>query len=758
MHRADWLRRYERAFALVAGAVLSCTLLTCTSQAATVTVESSALRVELSSKPYEIRFIERSSGKVLLSTANTAFSESRSPVIEAVQVSKIGAGNALSAKLLLARTEKTARLTIAFLKPEIVRVTLAENDCDSQEILQEFRDQGEHYYGVWEYPFNKSIDNRGVDKDFLGLHEMPDVNYDNVRAPFYVTSANYGVYADTTAKGHFQFAVGGKTGFSFENAELAYDFIYGPSYAEIFSRYNELAGPSVMPPDWAFSTIWWRDDEHDDLRDAANAQEKVIQDADKLRSLHIPASAIWLDRPYGTGEHGWGNMDFDPSFPDPKKMVADLHDRGMYLLLWIANRCSNELFTQGTEKGFLFEREWPAADIRRPEAYDWFKAELNKYVQVGVRGYKIDRGEEEELPRYTENLNAILLPKLAAEGLRAAYGNDYLEFSRNANDTARKYTTVWNGDTRSTFSSLAATVRTAERSGAINFPMWSVDTGGYIGVPSKELFARWLEFSVYSPMMEVMLGPRRTIWYDYDDELIKIAQATTSAHHDLIPYTRSFLYSATQTGMPVVRLLAFAYPEDTNVAQTWDEYLYGSEILVAPVVTKGANERTVYLPAGSWLDYNDKSSVFTGPKTMSAKAQLDTIPLYVREGAIVPRGDIVKVNNNWDRDWKPSLRIEFFPATKSASEFHYFTGTSVETIKIAPDPEGFSVTMPDLGLPGTLEIYCQNAASVTLNGKPLSKGSGYTYDAAAHKLTVPIQGAVSLKIHGAKSLFDGDRP
>jgi hypothetical protein len=166
----------------------------------------------------------------------------------------------------------------------------------------------------------------------------------------------------------------------------------------------------------------------------------------------------------------------------------------------------------------------------------------------------------------------------------------------------------------------------------------------------------------------------------------------------------------------------------------------------------------VYLPAGSWLDYNDKSSVFAGPKTISAKAPLDTIPLYVREGAIVPRGDIVKVNNNWDRDWKPSLRIEFFPAPKTASEFRYFTGTSVETIKMAPDPDGFSVTMPDLGLPGTLEIYCRNAGSVALNGKPLSKGADYTYDAKTSKLTVPFQGIVSLKVRGAKSLFDDDRP
>ncbi len=99
-----------------------------------------------------------------------------------------------------------------------------------------------------------------------------------------------------------------------------------------------------MPPTWAFGSIWWRDDEHDDLREADSAQAKVLDDADHLRKLKIPAAAIWLDRPFGSGELGWGGMDFDPSFPDPAGMIRDLNDRGMKLLLWSANRCSGKMF------------------------------------------------------------------------------------------------------------------------------------------------------------------------------------------------------------------------------------------------------------------------------------------------------------------------------------------------------------------------------------------------------------------------------
>ena len=117
--------------------------------------------------------------------------------------------------------------------------------------------------------------------------------------------------------------------------------------------------------------------------------------------------------------------------------------------------------------------------------YSWFKQKLNAYVSLGVRGYKIDRGEENEMPDSVENANAILFPKLAAEGLSDAYGTDFFMFSRNANDTARKYTAMSNGDTRATFGGLTVSVKNSLRSGLIDFPMWGSDTGGYIRTPDK---------------------------------------------------------------------------------------------------------------------------------------------------------------------------------------------------------------------------------------------------------------------------------
>ena len=720
-------------------------------RATTETLESAALRIELDTSPYSFRVIERSTGEALVSESVTAFAANRYRATSAAEVTK--KPGSMRATLLLDGTVVKAQVSFMFLSPAVVQVQLSYDGQGAGEIYEEFKDQGEHYYGVWEYPFGGNIDDRGADADFLGVRVMPGVNYASARAPFYITSLRYGVYAETTAKGHYTIAREGRTGFSFEGARLKYDIIYGPSYRDILSRYNAMAGPSVMPPAWAFSSFWWRDDEHEDLRGVANAQEKVIDDADRLRALRIPASAIWLDRPFGTGERGWGNMDFDPSFPDPPKMIRDLDARGMKLLLWIANRNANILLKEGTAKGYLFNADWPAADVRRAEVSGWLKERLNAYVRLGVRGYKIDRGEEGEVPRSVENLNAILLPRLAAEGLTDAYGGDYFIFTRNVNDTARKYTAVWNGDTQPNFDGLSASVKTALRAGAINFPVWGSDTGGYLGVPTKEVFARWLAFSAYSPLMEVLIGPKRTPWYDYDQELIDIAREYATAHHDLIPYTRSYTYEATRTGMPVMRALAFAYPDDTSLYDTWDEYLFGRDILVAPVTSAGATSRNVYLPAGDWMDYNDKRTTYKGAATITAAAPLGTIPLFVRAGAIIPRGDIVKANNNWDTDWQPQLRVEVFPSDKHTSRFDYFNGSGARTITAAANGRGVTVRLEDLRVAGTLEVYCRNVKAVKKNGARLREGAGYSYDAAAHRLTVPFNSATTLVIDGAVGLF-----
>jgi alpha-glucosidase (family GH31 glycosyl hydrolase) len=294
----------------------------------------------------------------------------------------------------------------------------------------------------------------------------------------------------------------------------------------------------------------------------------------------------------------------------------------------------------------------------------------------------------------------------------------------------------------------------ATRAGAINFPMYGSDTGGYSGsAPTKEVFARWLALSAHTTIMEVLLGPNRTIWNNADNNngnavapfLIDIARKYTQDHHDMIPYTRSMLYHATQYGLPVMRMMPFAFPDDTTVFDMWDEYMYGDALLVAPVTTAGATTRSVYLPAGTWIDYNDKSTTRTGPLTFTASAPLDVIPRYIKAGSIIPRGDIFKSNNNWTPNWTPNLHIEYFPAQGVTSMFDYYTGAGIVPMRGTRSGNTVTLKFNNLGVDGKLEVYnIPGFTSVVRNGQVLTNGTDFQYDAAAQRLVIPYTGATAL--------------
>jgi alpha-glucosidase (family GH31 glycosyl hydrolase) len=140
-------------------------------------------------------------------------------------------------------------------------------------------------------------------------------------------------------------------------------------------------------------------------------------------------------------------------------------------------------------------------------------------------------------------------------------------------------------------------------------------------------------------------------------------------------------------------------------------------------------------------------------KTVTAAAPLGTIPLFVREGAIVPRGDIVKLNNNWETNWRPKLRIEVFPSPKEPSEFSYFTGNGVQKITASRQGNSLTIQFGDLGATGVLEIYSRKATVVTRNGAKLREGADYKYDAQAQRLTVSFNGPSEIVLKDADSLF-----
>jgi alpha-glucosidase (family GH31 glycosyl hydrolase) len=764
---ADFIVVITNSFGSVTGNVATLTVLPVPPPSTNV-LESTALRLTVNANPFSFNVVEKSTGTVLLSQTSDRFTFGGTGYTASFAGNIVTTATTLDADLLFSGTSSTGHITFNFIQPGIIQTTLSSGNSTPSQIFQQFADQGEEMFGGFECPTGGTLSTRNFSRQLSASFGVSSiVSACGGKAPFYLTTRHYGIYAETDALGTLTFAQGGYTSFSFNVPQLTFDIIYGSTYADIMAGFNSRSGGALMPPIWMFDSIWWKDDDHGNFHNGVtNAQGNVLDTAIQLTNYQIHASAIWIDRPYGSscgqGDGGWGNMDFDPAnngFNNPAQMVSDLHARGINLMLWIADLCWCNLYNQGLANGYLFSTgNNTAPNMQNTNAYHWFQTNLNAYVNLGIMGYKIDRGDQGELPDSVNNVNDTLFQQMALTGLSAAFPSNSYTFSRCASDTGRKYTGLWNGDTYCTFSGLQYSVISGLRAGIINFPMWGSDTGGYISSPSKpteELFARWMEFSAYSTIMETVIGNSRTPWYDYTTNLIAITRTQCAAHHDLIPYSRSHLYQATQTGMPVMRPIMFAYPDDTNLVTTITncEYMFGGQILVAPVITAGATTRNVYLPAANWLDYNTKSNLYVGPANITVPAPIQTIPLFVNEGAIIPRGDILQGNNLWTTNWSPRLRIEFFPSDNFGSSFPYYTGSSVQTITCSNQNHALTIQFGDLALGGNLEIYVENPGNVIRNGTNLTFGTDYTYDPTNNLLRVPFSGATTLVVNDATSLF-----
>lgn len=560
-------------------------------------------------------------------------------------------------------------------------------------------------------------------------------------APFFLTSAGYGVYIDTLAMGLFDFSNPSSTRFVFNSSSLTIYLIFPTAdddFKSILTQYASLSSYIFMPPDSAYGPIIFSDNWETDFHgDVSNAQENYYDVINHLHDNQIRASAMFADRPYGTGNGSWGNFDFNlTAYPTPEDFISNLTDWGFDFQVWVANRATPQtvLWNASVPNDWLFDVNHsnilgglagPALNLSIPAAYDFFASHLNAFTDVGVKGYKIDRGEENEMPVWEQNVQMALFSQLCHDNMAAAWGAaNFFSFARSAVDRSRSHAAVWNGDSHANFTGLAFSVASGVRAGLLGFSMWGSDTGGYIReigdpVPSEDVWARWMHFAAFSPMYELMLGTGATPWYaPYNSSglLVAVFRETAALHHALLPYIRSYTYAAhNSTGLPLMRALFLEEPGD---AAAWsggwvdNEYFFGAELLVAPIVAEGG-ARDVYFPGENgtaYVEYFNKSAVFYGGETTSVALGLHDVPVYVRAGAIVPRGDVFRANDRWTENWTPYLDIEVFPAWHvPRSVFKYYNKEKGEVVDVVmtvdEEKEQVKVEYGDLGFSGTVIFY-----------------------------------------------------
>jgi len=489
-------------------------------------------------------------------------------------------------------------------------------------------------------------------------------------APLYHSSRGYGIWVEGTFPGTYDIGASSEDQLTLnmETGEdgLVFNVLLGPGHADILRRYHEKAGFPIRAPDWAFLHWRWRDElttgVTDEL-DGATINAEIAEDVKMYERFDIPPGVYLFDRPYLVGaddpdSEGFHIFAWDRErLPAIESTLASLRTRGYRLAVWSAAWArDNGPGSHGAEAaglGYLASGSDRVIDLTNPEAADWWRDKLAAFLETwDVSAIKLDRGEEfvPSAPtdiyhdgrsgREVHNAFPILQARVHHDALQAVRGDDAVVMARAGYSGSQQWAVSWGGDDRGTELGLRSAIVRMQRSGFIGFPTWGSDTGGYYPFNDREVFARWLQFSALTPIMEIGGIGSHQPWDmptepRFDTELIDIYTRYVKLHHDLLPYTARQADRASSEGMPIARAMVFDFPDDSRFADSWEQFMYGPDLLVAPVWRSGAREKRVLIPEGTWNDYWNQSRSWTGPAEITVDAPLDVLPLFIRSGATV---------------------------------------------------------------------------------------------------------------------------
>jgi alpha-glucosidase (family GH31 glycosyl hydrolase) len=356
----------------------------------------------------------------------------------------------------------------------------------------------------------------------------------------------------------------------------------------------------------------------------------------------------------------------------------------------------------------------------------------------------------------SRNKYIYLYSKVIDGFLSRAHGKNQFNFARAAFHKCQPFlSAVWGGDSRSNWQGLAGSEANAMRCGFLGFPVWGGDTGGYLGEGriEEELYIRWLQWGAWNGMFETKIdgsggsGEDRPPW-KYSIQLQNAFRNACTLRMDLLPYIYSCVNTSYENGV-TMKPLAYQYPADENTYTIWDEYIFGSAFLIAPVFTKD-HARTIYLPKGKWYNYNDYSKEYNGPTMLAENVPLNTTPVFVKGNSIFITGRIYQGNSRiWENNLgeEKKIVIHLFPGQiDEQTKFNYVDycdNDKEKSLVLERQADKIIFTSESLGTSATIELKCAaKPVNILVNKRPVQ----FKYDETKNIARVQIEKNTSVYV------------
>lgn len=570
--------------------------------------------------------------------------------------------------------------------------------------------EDEHYFGLGDK--TGPMDHRNLaftmwNTDQFGWQESTDPLYKDIPFIFGLrNAAAYGLFLDNTNRSSFDFGKEFHDAYSFgsEGGDLDYYFFYGPDPKRVLEQFTQLVGRMPLPPLFALG--------YQQCRYSYYPESLVREIASQFRKRKIPADVIYLDIDYQQD-----NRPFTVNherFPNFEGMLKDLGREGFKVVaitdLHIAKLpgyrpyeegLASDSFVKNPDGSVYVGKVWPGdsvfPDFTREQVRRWWGTLYSDFAKDGVRGFWNDMNEPSVffVPSKTMPLDTVhsvegrktdhreIHNVFGMENVRATYEGllqlkpDLRPFvlTRAAYAGAQRYAATWTGDNSATWNHMRISVPQLLNLGLSGYGFVGADIGGFNGSPTPELLTRWMELGAFNPIYRNhgTKGTRfREPWVD-GPEHEAIRRRYIETRYRLLPYIYTSIEETSRTGLPLMRPMFLEFPKDAALAVKDEEFMFGRSLLVAPKVWNFMDKYSVSLPAGDWYDYWSGTKI-AGGQSVQVDPPLDTLPVYVRAGSIIPQQPVVQ---NTDETPRGPLLLRVYPGSQCEGSLYADDGNTL---------------------------------------------------------------------------------